>query len=505
MNMKQCFGYIRVSTVRQGDGVSLQEQKAAISSYAEKHNLTITEWFEEQETAAKSGRPVFTAMLKKLRRQTDTGLIIHKIDRSARNLKDWAIVSELPDEGIAVHIATESVDFTTRGGRLTADMLAVIAADYIRNLREEVKKGIRGRLKQGLYPLPAPIGYLDNGSGKAKTLCPVTAPLIREAFERYGTGQYSLRSLRKEMKHRGLRNKSNRPLSLCGIETILKNPFYMGVIAIRATGETYDGIHQPIVSAALFNRVQEIKSKRCAKKQTRHNYLFRGLFRCGLCAGPMTPGRYKGRVYYCCQRTACQTKTIREDVLDGAIHAALAGYRITPETEKVMTALWNRSAREADTKEKQARLQMRIAGVEQQLKYAGDLLVDGTIDRPTYLTKKRELLLTLATVRSELENLPNPGAIAENRKLYLELMKNLALLYASLNDEEKRIFVENAILNRTVIKKSPYFTPQDWLTTAPDSGGVFCSLPHKDIDETPTVPIAIQRLFERYFGNNGKE
>ena len=49
---------------------------------------------------------------------------------------------------------------------LTADIQAVIAADYVRNLREECKKGIDGRLKQGLTPWAAPIGYLDQGGGK---------------------------------------------------------------------------------------------------------------------------------------------------------------------------------------------------------------------------------------------------------------------------------------------------------------------------------------------------
>ena len=45
--MKPCFGYIRVSTLRQGEGVSLQEQKDAIIACAALRNLHIIEWFEE--------------------------------------------------------------------------------------------------------------------------------------------------------------------------------------------------------------------------------------------------------------------------------------------------------------------------------------------------------------------------------------------------------------------------------------------------------------------------
>ena len=85
--------------------------------------------------------------------------IIHKIDRSARNLKDWSDLGEMIDSGIQVHFVNESLDLHSRGGRLSADIQAVVAADYIRNLREETRKGFYGRIKQGVYPLPAPLGY----------------------------------------------------------------------------------------------------------------------------------------------------------------------------------------------------------------------------------------------------------------------------------------------------------------------------------------------------------
>lgn len=157
--MKKFFAYIRVSTARQGEkGVSLQEQREAILRFAQRANLEILEWFEERESAAKRGRAVFNRMLRLLRQGKAQGVIIHKIDRSARNLKDWADLGELLDAGIEVHFANESLDMHTRGGRLSADIQAVVAADYIRNLREETKKGLYGRLKQGIYPLPAPIG-----------------------------------------------------------------------------------------------------------------------------------------------------------------------------------------------------------------------------------------------------------------------------------------------------------------------------------------------------------
>src|SRR5689334_13693990 len=167
--MQAFYGYIRVSTVRQGEhGVSLQEQKEAIERYAARKGLKIQDWFEEQQTAAKQGRPVFNRMLRLLRKGKASGVIIHKIDRSARNLKDWAELGELIDSGIAVHFTNESLDLNSTTGRLSADIQAVVAAHYIRNLREETLKGFYGRLKQGIYPMPALLGYLDAGPGKTK-------------------------------------------------------------------------------------------------------------------------------------------------------------------------------------------------------------------------------------------------------------------------------------------------------------------------------------------------
>src|SRR5215831_13807073 len=101
--MGKVFAYARVSTPRQGEkGVSLQEQKAAIERYAAVHGIEVTRWFEERESAAHAGRPAFNQMLRLLRLGKARGVVIHKIDRTARNLEDWADVGKLADAGVEV-------------------------------------------------------------------------------------------------------------------------------------------------------------------------------------------------------------------------------------------------------------------------------------------------------------------------------------------------------------------------------------------------------------------
>ena len=494
-----------MSTAKQGEGVSLQEQKDAIQVFASRQGLQVIKWFEEKQTAAKSGRPVFNQMLRELKRGKASGMIMHKIDRSARNLKDWAIVSELPDQGIQVYIATESLDFNSRGGRLTADMLAVIAADYIRNLREETKKGIRGRLKQGLYPFRAPIGYLDNGGGKPKTPDPVNAPLIKEMFELYASGQHSMRSLRVEMNQRGLRNNYEKPLSLCGVETILGNPFYTGLIEIKRSGETYNGTHEPIISTSLFRRVQDIKSGRGSPKVTKHNHLFRGLFRCGLCNLPMTPELQKGHVYYRCHDNECETKTIREDALEKSILIALSQLEISNTDAEKLTKAWADSSTQVPREDMRKSLQMRIDATEQGLSRAADLLIAGTLDNETYLAKKREATLTLASLHEEIQKLPDPTQIEANNTQFIELMKNLAGLYYSLKPDEKRVLLKNTFSNRTVVGKEPKLQPSKWVTQVHNSLSVFAGPPTPYKHRTSELPKELQIMFRLMSGETAHD
>ena len=49
-------------------------------------------------------------MLKLLQQGKASGVTLHKIDRSARNLRDWADLGELIDSGVEIHFANESLD-----------------------------------------------------------------------------------------------------------------------------------------------------------------------------------------------------------------------------------------------------------------------------------------------------------------------------------------------------------------------------------------------------------
>ena len=478
--MKNCFGYLRVSTAKQGDGVSLEAQRGFILGYAEHNDIHITRWFEEKETAAKQGRPAFNTMVRGIKRGEAQGFVAHKIDRSARNFADWARIGDLSDAGYEVHFAAETLDFRSRGGRLSADVQAVIATDYIRNLREEVKKGIDGRLKQGLYPFHAPLGYLNTGKGKVKTLDPTRAGLVRELFELYATGNHSIRSLRVEMTKRGLTNRKGRPPSKMLIEKTLSNPFYCGIIRIKATGKTYEGVHDPLISVALFERVQGVKSGKAGKKVTRHNHRYRGLFRCASCGRSMIPERQKTRVYYRCQTRDCPTTTVREDAIEARIHERFMALRLTSSAIDHLVAgatAWieERHGREADER----RLQRELVAIDERLDNLTDALIDKHIDHETYTRKREALLIGKRKVEEQAQRIADMQSAPFQLRRFLELVKSLAATYENAEPAEKRQFVEMTFSNRRVCGKSVELKPSHWLKPVQSAVSVSSGAPSR--------------------------
>ncbi len=460
---KTFYGYIRVSTARQGEGVSLQEQRASIERFAAQRGLTISRWFEERETAAKVGRPIWTEMLRLLKKRAAAGVVIHKIDRGVRNGRDWVDLTELVDRGlIELYFANEGLDLTNRGGRLSADLQAVVAADYIRNLREEALKGINGRLKQGILPLPAPVGYLDCGAGKPKAIDPVKGPLVRRAFELYATGQYNLRTLLAEVQRSGLKNRRGGEVSVNGLATMLRNPFYIGLIRVKRRKETYEGAHEPLVRKSLFDRVQAVLDGKLSARPARHDFLLRRTVRCKSCGYSLIGETQKGHTYYRCHTPTCDITSVREEAAEGRVSPLFFACQLDSEErvylrEKIegMKANWQD---EAAARRKALELKMsQLAGRRARLT---DALIDGLLDRDLFEERQAALLAEKRTLEEQIANLDASGMTGPQKLAdFLERLDSAYSLYESGTPEEKRELIATFTSNWLAAGKKIEFTP----------------------------------------------
>jgi hypothetical protein len=290
------------------------------------------------------------------------------------------------------------------------------------------------------------------------------APRVKQAFELYASGNHSIRTLVIEMEKRGLRSHGGKPLNKSGVEKMLNNPFYCGMIRVGKTGETFKGAHEPILSAALFEKVRDIKSGKKVKKFTRHNHLYRGLFRCQHCERSLVGELHKGRVYYRCQTTGCLTKSVREDAVGETVKGLLRHLTLTPtDLAAAHSRLPDTVKNENDGREAAALL-LQKEQVSARLDRLTDMHLDDLIDAEGFQSKKTALLIEQRRIDEQLEAANSNRVDEANVRRFLELTTSLAGLYDSATKHEKRRIVEWSTLNRTATGKSVCFEPSNWLT-----------------------------------------
>lgn len=382
------------------------------------------------------------------------------------------MIGDLADVGIGIHFATESLDFNSRGGRLAADIQAVVAADYIRNLREEAKKGLEMRLQQGLYPFKAPLGYLDHGKGNPKTICPSKGPLVRVMFELYASGQYSLWSLPDEMNRRGLTSSTGGKIYKTSVEKILKNPFYTGTIRIARTGKTYQGIHEPLITQSLFDAVQAERANRNNHKSTAHNHMFRGIVKCANCDHSLIGERQKQFIYYRCHSKTCPSTSIREDRLAAYFEGQLEQAVLPQEALTFLREELDAFFEETNAATRTAEADFEISKIESRLDKLLDCRLDGEINQDVYERKKSILVDGQSRWREIKQSAEQLGASKEFMLAFVKWSQKLPILFKLAAETEKRALLKLATSNCTMRGKNVVFTPSNWLFALQNIGDV---------------------------------
>jgi site-specific DNA recombinase len=310
--------YLRVSSQGQvgrafsEEGYSIEAQRADGHRKAAQLEAEVTEEFiDPAETATNANRPDLKRLLKRLKSgDAPTYVIVHKVDRFARNRRDDAnMLFEIMESGAELVSATESIDGSP-SGRLTHGILASIAEYYSLNLSAEVKKGLHGKAKLGGTPGPARIGYLnvretvDGREVRTVAVDPERGPHITWAFTAFASGAYTLDSMQAALKQRGLRGRPTRkraakPLSRSHLARVLRSDYYCGVV--RYGGVIYEGRHDSLIDKDTFDRVQRVLDAHAlaCERDRKHRHFLKGSLRCA-CGENLTfvKGRSKtGRLY----------------------------------------------------------------------------------------------------------------------------------------------------------------------------------------------------------------
>ena len=311
--------YIRVSTDDQTE-YSPDGQLRALKEYASKNKITVFDehiYTDEGISAKTTNRPAFQQMIAAAKNQPKPFdvIIVHKLDRFARNREDSVVYKALlrKECGVKVASVTEPIE-DDKFGIIIEAMLEAMAEFYSRNLAEEVKKGQTEKALQGGFMTRPPYGYRVTEERQPPEIVPAEADVVRIIFSKliHGWSPYKITKYLNEslqvMTSTGHRFSTNR------VKYVLANPMYCGLMRwnMRDSANKYQvkdksewivakGEHEAIISQETFDQAQVIMrtQRKGARPQETTSHWLSGLVRCGNCGGSMSFNNAKWPFFYC--------------------------------------------------------------------------------------------------------------------------------------------------------------------------------------------------------------
>lgn len=307
--------YARKSTESdERQAMSIDSQVKEMKAMAERDGLFIKEIRQESHSAKSSGlRPVFNQLLTDIREEKFNGILTWAPDRLSRNAGDLGSLVDLMDQKKLVKIQTYSQSFSNNPNEKFLLMILCSQAKLENDQKGlNVKRGLRAKCEAGWRPNMAPLGYLNvmnNNRISYVKLDPDRAPTVKQMFNRVAEKGQSGRVLKRWLDQIGFTTRSDKPIALSKIYTILRNPFYYG--EFEFDGKKYKGNHEPLITKELFDKVQRrlIAPDREWNKQV---FPFKHLCICGSCGASVVgeekyrelkSGGFRKHVYYHCSRS----------------------------------------------------------------------------------------------------------------------------------------------------------------------------------------------------------
>lgn len=321
--MQGYFIYCRKSSEAEDRQVlSIESQIRTLQELASKLHLRIIEVLTESKSAKEPGREIFNDMLKRLYSGEAAGIICWKLDRLARNPVDggsviWAIKQQ------NIHVVTPAQTYGQNDENVILMYIEFgMAQKYVDDLSKNVRRGLTTKSQNGWYPNTPPPGYLnqtDRLTGQTTIIKdPDRFTLVRRMWDLMLTGCYSpaqiLQLATREwgLRTRSMRTKGCRPFARSAIYKIFTRPFYFGEFEYpKNSGKWHRGKHEPMVTEAEYDRVQELLGRRGnPRPRLPDRFAFTGLISCGSCGGVVTAEeKMQVRCTNCGFKFACRVKT----------------------------------------------------------------------------------------------------------------------------------------------------------------------------------------------------
>ena len=310
----------------------------------------------ESKSAAKpNNRPLFSKMLKDIKKGKYQGIIAWHPDRLARNAVDAAEIVMMIQAGDIRDLKFCNFSFEpTPEGIMMLQMIMSQAQYFSAKLSKDVRRGNRKKREKGGITGVAPMGYLNNPGTPSMIPDPERFDTMRKAFELIMTGEYSIREIAEIMNEewgfKTLQRKKlgGKPVSVQGLHKAFHSPLYAGFVPDPYSDKLFKGDFEPMVTEAERERVLEVLARTGRGvphlTPTVREFPLRGFIKCGVCGCQITAqektkhqkngNTHVYRYYHCTHKSKeieCHQKAIREEDLQAQLNELLGQYEITPK------------------------------------------------------------------------------------------------------------------------------------------------------------------------------
>lgn len=234
--------YVRVSTEEQAkEGISLDAQIQRCQAFCTARGWNVVQIYTDAgHSAGTMKRPALQKLLQDAKNKKFNVLLVYKIDRFSRQLKDLIfILEDLKEIGVNFSSVTEQIDTTTAMGEAFFQIIGVFAQLERGMVKERVELAFDKKIKDGEAVNRAPLGYYYEDN-KLK-IHPENSKIIKNIFEMWASGIH-YKEISKEFQ-----------IPISTLYEIIKNRTYIGDIQYK--GKFFKGSHKPIIKEELFNQI----------------------------------------------------------------------------------------------------------------------------------------------------------------------------------------------------------------------------------------------------------
>jgi site-specific DNA recombinase len=405
--------YLRVSTNSQvnkaidPEGYSIPAQRERCEQHAAALGaVVLEEYVEKGRSGTNRNRPELKRMLADLPRLKPSYVIFYDLSRSARDEFDafW-LLREITDNGAKLESTQEKVD-DSDDGMLRFTLHTGFNAYRSRNDGKKAREGLERKFLAGGHMGPAPMGYRNDKlvlPGREVRVVVVDdentrADMVRDAFEMYATGNYTVSTLTDILEVRGLRwratpKKPERPMSRASVYRMLRDDFYIGIVTFK--GRKQRGVHDALIEETTFERVQQILKAHATGGDRGHkhdHFLIGRIFICDCCECRLGYGQHRGKAgtvyeYFSCLSRVrpdgpCGARYLNVSKVEAAVVEHHAGIRYTPEQQERLCEMIRDfvSPRVESAKKQADQHRRRLEALKAEQKHLIQLSLKGQVD-----------------------------------------------------------------------------------------------------------------------------